>query len=189
MSYAPGSVNPGSDPGWRPAVRLFGRGPRPTDGLLVLRMLFVALVKAALLIGVVLAFLGLPLGEPEAVPLAGVIALGLAGIAAATWTARRPLTGTDEAAVAGAYRTSFFLGFALNEMPLLAAFVISFLLEEMWAYFLALPLYLVGMWRIAPSRGNLERRQEDLHRQGSPVSLSAALQTAPVVKQRGGRPT
>ena len=165
------------DPGWGAAVRglLLHRTKSIGDGLIVFRLLFLSLVMAALLIGYVLMFLDNPLGEPEALPAAGVVALGLTGIAAAAWTQRRPLPISDEDALAAAFRTNFFLGFALAESTLLIAFVLTFLLDAMWPYFVALPFYLAAMWRIAPRRGNLERHEQELRGRGSPLSLTAAL--------------
>jgi hypothetical protein len=39
-------------------------------------------------------------------------------------------------------------------------FAFSFIRQELWPYLIVLPLYLIAMVTIAPSKRNIERRQE-----------------------------
>jgi hypothetical protein len=176
---------PYEDPGWLPALKRVGAGrlrpPQRTgpDGVVITRLLFVTLVLAAFLLLFVLTFIVERIGEPSFGIGALVIALGLFGIASARWTANKELDTRSESALAESYRQLFFLGFALAEGPLLLSFTICMIREELWPYLVALPLYLVGMAVIAPSRRNLARRQERIQRQGSMLSLSRALSRLP----------
>lgn len=176
---------PYEDPGWVPAFKRMGigglRGTKgvEVDGVVDTRLLFLSLLVAALLILYVLTFIIEPVGVPDPALGSVVVVFGIAGVTAAAWTANRKLNISSAAALAGSYRTNFFLGFALNEAPLLMSVVYCFIREELWPYLIALPLYLIGMALIAPSRRNLERRQEQVHRQGSTLSLGRALSSPP----------
>jgi hypothetical protein len=101
------------------------------------------------------------------------------GIVAAWWSTTRPLDATSPPKLAASYNANFFLGFALNEMPLLIAFAICFMLNERWPFVLALPFHLLGMALIAPGPRNLERRQQEIRKQGSSYSLGRALKDPP----------
>lgn len=164
------------DPGWLGFAGQAGSGP---NGVSLLRLLFLALFGAALLIGVVLTFVIEEMGSIDLPVAAGLLAYGLVGVMGARWAMHRPLDTTDHAGLARSFNANFFIGFALAEAPLLMGFVFCFVQEERWPYFLCLPLYLVGMATIAPTRANLERRQGDLQAQGSDLSLGAALAQAP----------
>lgn len=179
------SSQPFEDPGWLPAIKGVGvgglRGTKGAeiDGVVVIRLLFLSLLMAALLILFVLTFIIEAIGVPDPALASVVVVLGIAGVILAAWTANRKLDISSASALADSYRTNFFLGFALNEAPLLMSFVFCFLREELWPYLLALPLYLIGMALIAPGRRNLERRQAQLHGQGSTLSLGRALSSLP----------
>lgn len=173
------SVDPHQDPGWKPALEYAmpgaARGPQSAGAITVFRGLFLALVGAPLVMLFVMALVFEEVGAPDP-PLAGVVvAIGLAGIAAASWTRRRPLEGNDEAEVTASYRTLFLLGFALAETPLLVSFVLAFVTDELWPFLMALPLYYLAMALVAPSRSNLDKRDEQLRGRGSTISLRRAL--------------
>jgi hypothetical protein len=87
----------------------------------------------------------------------------------------RSLDVSDAAKLAASYRVHLFLAFALNEIPLLIAFILCFLRGEWWPYLFDLPFFLVGMAIIAPSRNNLARRQRRIQEQGSGLSLLRAI--------------
>jgi hypothetical protein len=149
------------------------------DGVVATRLVFLSLLLSALLILYVLTFVIERVGAPDAALASMVVFLGIGGIAAAAWTANRKLDIANASALAQSYRANFFLGFALNQAPLLISFVLCFMREELWPYLVDLPLYLIGMMLIAPSRRNLERRQEQIHRHGSTLSLGRALSHLP----------
>jgi hypothetical protein len=167
---------PYEDPGWwRGYKRMRSTDQEhPAAGIIVARMLFVGLLWGGLGIGFVLIFISVTFGTPDL--LAGlVVGPGLLGNAAAAWSARRALDISSEQALAASWRTNFFLGFALNEAPLLIAFALTFLIDETWPYFVDLPFWLFGMYLIAPSARNLARRQQQIIRAGSSLSIGAAL--------------
>ncbi|MDQ4125708.1 MAG: hypothetical protein M3134_08935 [Actinomycetota bacterium] len=178
------SIDPHPDPGWAPALKYALPGAaRPAEGvgaITVLRGLFIALAGAPLTMLFVMAFIFEEVGSPDLPLAAVVVAVGLGGVVAASWTRSRPLEGNDEAEVAGSYRTLFFLGFALAEAALLVSFVLAFVADGLWPFVMALPLYLLAMALIAPSRSNLDKREAQLRGGGSTISLRGAL-TKPIV--------
>jgi hypothetical protein len=50
----------------------------------------------------------------------------------------------------------------------------------LWPYLIMSPLYLIAMAVIAASERKIERRQEQLHQQGSALSVGQALSLLPV---------
>lgn len=184
------SVDPHQDPGWLPAFKralpgAASGGPEGVGGLLLIRALFITLTLAAFMILFVLTFIIEDIGSPDPLLAGVVVAVSLAGVAGGLWTRGRPLEGSDASEVAGAYRTLFFVGFAVNEVALVCGFVLSFLQEELWPYLTALSLFTVGMLLIAPGRRNLDKRDEQLRARGSAISLRAAL-NEPVTGARSG---
>ncbi|HEX2296341.1 MAG TPA: hypothetical protein VHN37_13660 [Actinomycetota bacterium] len=181
-------VDPHQDPGWLPALKLVlpaaARRAGGVDGVTTIRTLFLALTGAAFMILFVMTYVFEDVGSPDPFLAAVVVALGLAGMAGAAWTRRRPLEGNDESEVAGAYRTLFFLGFALVEVPLLLGFTLSYVQGELWPYLTELPLFVAGMTLIAPGRHNLDKRDEELRARGSVISLRHAL-NAPISRVPG----
>lgn len=171
------------DPGWAPAVRLllpFGRAPGSINGLITIRVLFLTLLNAALVMLFVMAFVvDGGVGSPDPPLVAVIVGLGLAGVAGAVLVRNRPLDGSDDSELAAAYRTSFFVGFVANEVPLLIALLLSFQKDALWPYPTGLPLYVVGMALIAPGRANLDKREEQLRQRGSTASLRRILNEPP----------
>jgi hypothetical protein len=178
---APNSNQPYEDPGWLPALKGFGaaffrRSPGGVkDGVTIARVLFLSLLLSAFLILFVLSFAIERVGDPETPAWLAVASLGLVGAAAAAWTSKRPLDVGSSSTLAASYRTNFFLGFASSEAPLLMSFVVCFVLDERWPYLVALPFFALGMAVIGPTRLNLERRQQQIERQGSDLSIGRAL--------------
>jgi hypothetical protein len=176
---------PYEDPGWLPALKRIGVGrirPSPKgqpNGVIITRVLFVSLLLFAFVILFVLSFIVERVGEPEGIALVAVVGLGLGGIAAAVWAAKRPLDVGSSTSLAKSYRENFFLGFALNEVPLFLSFAMCMIREEQWPYLLCFPFFALGMAVIAPSRRNLERRQQQIQHQGSSLSLGRALSHVP----------
>ena len=169
------------DPGWTRAMP----GPfmpwrKQTDGLLTLRGIYSSLFYAGFLILYVLSAIDPGMGRVSYPLAAGVVFMGLAGIAAAHWSTRRPLNTGSSRHLAASYRESFFLGFALNEAPLMMSFVLVFIRDEMWPYLLALPFWVIGMVVLAPGKANLRRRQQQIMAQGSMLQLVPALRETPL---------
>lgn len=64
------------------------------------------------------------------------------------------------------------------EAGLLVSFVLTFVWDRLWPFLIGLSIYLIGMIAfVAPSRRNLDRRQEQLQRQGSMLSIREALRS------------
>jgi hypothetical protein len=173
------------DPGWRRAVnaQLFPIKSRKTqkelDGVTVMRILFVALMQAAFAGGLILVIITRTFGEIQTVLLIVILVLGAVGVAGARWARERPLATTSEEDLAKTYRTNFFIGFAVCELPLLVGIVAGMIRQELWPYLFALPLFVVGMRTIAPTVGNIEYEQNKLSASGSTLSLRGALMAPP----------
>ena len=145
------------------------------DGLTALWIIFGAQLIAGLLILFVLYYIDPGVGRID-FPLAFVVVgAGVVGIGAAHWTTRRPLDTATDTSLALSYRTSFFIGFALAEAPLMISFVLCFITKDLWPYVIELPLWLIGMSLIAPTNRNLGRRQQEVQAQGSSLSLVESL--------------
>jgi len=181
------------DPGWRPSLRglwwyalpivgsvmrVRARG-RETNGLIVLRSVFLGLVAALLLFVVPLSFIG-PWdgGDERWVPWA-VVAIGIASLAWVARIRRRPLPTTSPEVLARHYRAWFFIGVSAAADAALLAFVGVFLGGSLWIYLVGLAFGLVGLWMIAPTRSDIERRQREITAAGSPLSLLDGLISVP----------
>jgi hypothetical protein len=160
------------DPGWGPS-RASRRANSP--GLIALRFRFLSLLLAPLFLLVVLAPTLGKFGHVDWSIALFVTLLGLIGVVLAIVISARSLDISDAAKLAASYRAHLFLAFALNEIPLLIAFILCFLRGEWWPYLFDLPFFLVGMAIIAPGRNNLARRQRRIQEQGSGLSLLRAI--------------
>ena len=164
-------TEPYQDPGWGVVF-----ATRPGDeGVAAIRRLFLMFLLTPFVILIVVFFVFEGVGEMS-FPLAALLfSAGVFGIGAAAWASRRPLPSDDPASLAQVYRTNLFVGFALNETPLMLAFALCFVEEAYWPYLIVFPMYLIGMAQIAPSPRNLERIQQQIHRSGSSLQLGRAL--------------
>jgi len=183
------SVLPDDDPGWPLKKELllalvpgFGRvlvrrrlDPNE-NGLVLLRQVFLSFCIAIVLFGVVLAFLWpSQSNEPASPGLAvGIIVVGIATGIAGRFV-EKPLVCSDEATLAGSYRTRFFLRIAFAECAALFGFVGFFIASVWWVYPVGALVTLTGFARAAPTRARLQRDQERLNGQGCFRSLVAAL--------------
>ena len=134
---------------------------------------------ALVLFGVVLAFLDLGPddGEDPAVSLGVAVAIvaaaGLVSLVAANFIPA--LDGSSDSTAAQTYRTRFFLRLATAESVALVGFVLCFLTGSIVPYLAALPFTAIGFWRAAPTKSNIQRDQDALRAQGSPVQLWRVL--------------
>lgn len=180
------------DPGWWSAFRGIGWGFVPwlvhrrttrsrINGLLVLRELFVSFSTALVLIAGVVLILDRPngglggnwSGEAGAALVGGYAVYALV----ATRVIVKPLDCASDVALAGSYRTTFFLRIAFSESIALVGFVAFILTGNGALYWLALVPTAVGFARAAPTAGNLDRAQEALAVAGCGRSLVTALQS------------
>jgi hypothetical protein len=181
------------DPGWWPSLRglrwyaipVLGSvmrvraRQRETNGLIALRSVFLGLIAPLLLFVVVLSFIGPWDGGDEGwVPWA-VVAIGIASLAYVARIRRRPLPTNSREALAGSYRALFFIGVGVAEASALCGFAGVLLGGSRWIYLVGLAFGLVGLWMIAPTRSNIERRQREITAAGAPLSLLDALISVP----------
>ena len=91
----------------------------------------------------------------------------------------RPLGTVNLEQLRASYMQLFFVGYALAQAPALIGFVATFETRRLWVYFLGVALALPGMFLIAPTSGNIAKRQRKLREGGSSLSLLEALSTPP----------
>jgi ABC-type transport system involved in cytochrome c biogenesis permease subunit len=181
------------DPGWAEPLRQVGFGflpwratrrgkqqPAAASILVGLRVIFLGLVLALLLFLFVLSFLfergysdGMATGADVLVVVIGLISFWTVSI-----LARRPLRTESVDTLSASYRTALFVQIATAEVPALAGFIGSFVADSLWPYTLGLAFALAGLYLAAPSRRNIEQRQERIGFEGSPLSLGRALTSA-----------
>jgi hypothetical protein len=73
----------------------------------------------------------------------------------------------------------FFIGVGVAEASALCGFAGVLLGGSRWIYLVGLAFGLVGLWMIAPTRSNIERRQREITAAGAPLSLLDALISVP----------
>ena len=180
MSEAP------EDRGWGPVVKRFllsgltlglyaRRTHGSTDGLTMIRLLFLSVMLAGILVGVVLLFI-VEVGSPGTFELFPII-LGAAGVAAVVWSRGRPLHAQNERELARSYNSNFFRSFALAEAPLMISVGLALWRQELWPYLVCLPFFFIAMALVAPGPRNLEAQQRGLQSAGASLSLTHALLT------------
>jgi F0F1-type ATP synthase membrane subunit c/vacuolar-type H+-ATPase subunit K len=153
-----------------------------TDGLVVLRSLFLSFATAVVLIGGVVLLLGdTKTGGANTGLGIGIVLVAAGAAFGAQVVAGRSLDGSSEQSLGGSYRTRFFLRVALSEAIALVGFVVGISIGPWWAYFVAAPLSLVSLWRIAPTRSNLAADQSELSRAGCGRSLVDVLRRSNVM--------
>lgn len=177
-------MNEADDPGWGYALRalipIWGlrySAQRAPDGLSALRSIFVGLVAALPLFGVAFSFLDLETASSGAAPLA-VVLVGLLSIWGIRLLHRRPLATMSLGSLAASWRTRFFIGVGIAEIPPLVAIAVTFAGVALWIYLVGLMFSLLGFFWIAPSRRNLAGDQDAIRSTGSPLDLTEALMTA-----------
>lgn len=177
------------DPGWGKAIRRaapvilipflwpLALRPRPdVEGLTGIRILYLHFAWALVMFLVVLLFIHPWAADAPPVSLVAFL-LGTCGFAfiGFSWSWRKPIEGTTQDAVAGSYRTIFFLQMAFAQAAALFGFVSTFLIGAVWPYLVGLGVSAIAFWMMAPARRELDRRQQQLTLQGSGVSLIDAL--------------
>ena len=108
------------------------------------------------------------------IPIGVVIAGGLCLVAVA-WLRRRPLNPETPETLASSYRARFFTCVGMAEAAGLFGLSGAYIAGSGWIYLVGLPFALAGFALIAPTRGNIERSQQQITGLGSPLSLGQAL--------------
>ncbi|HYU93960.1 MAG TPA: hypothetical protein VEN95_10855 [Actinomycetota bacterium] len=182
------------DPGWRPSLRGLRWYPIPIvgevinirawrkerNGLIVLRSVFLGLLVTLFLFLVPLSFVAPWDGGDEGWVPWVVVLIGIASLAQVARIRRRPLSTTSPEALAHWYRALFFIGVGAAVGAALWGFAGVFLGGSLWIYLLGLPFGLLGLWMIAPTRSDIERRQREITAAGSALSLTDALISVPL---------
>jgi F0F1-type ATP synthase membrane subunit c/vacuolar-type H+-ATPase subunit K len=187
---------PSDDPGWSDAWRLlpwllvpglairriYRKGDGKYDGLVILRQLFVVFAVAMILVGAVVIVLVAFTRQPRNHPLPnGAVAVGVALVGGASVSASRLvarlLVCTDASALAGSYRTRFFLQIAFSEAAALVGFVGFMITWTGWVYPVGLAISIVGLALMAPTKGHLAGDQERLRACGCFTPLLQSLRS------------
>ncbi|MGH2651241.1 MAG: hypothetical protein ACRDHK_08535 [Actinomycetota bacterium] len=156
--------------------KLLRGGPNRTDGLTALRSIFVGLVSGLFMFLVVLSFIAPWNGRGRAGWVLGlVLLLGAIGLARVRAARNRPLHIESRDKLARSYRANFFLGVGSSEAPALVGVFGAVFVGKLWLYLVGLASALIGLALIAPTRADIERRQQQIAAQGSSLSLLEAL--------------
>jgi hypothetical protein len=180
------------DPGWRPALSrgLIGSIPLvgilvrnrasrgAADGLTGLRIVFTSIIGAQVILVVLLLLIVEGGGDAGRFPWL-LLTYGVVSLAVIGYARRRPLRTSSNGSLVGSYRATMFLGMGLAEASTLLGIAGAFITDERWIAVLGLVFGFAGMALIAPTRGDIERRQEALTAAGSPLSLRDALMGLP----------
>ena len=180
------------DPGWLPSLRglwwyaipVVGSVMRvrarsaEANGLIVLRSVFLGLIVPLLLFLFVLGFIAPGTAETRGwVPWA-VVVIGIASLAYVARIHGGPSRQRRQRRLP-APRAWFFIGVGVAEAAALWGFAGVFLGGSLWIYLVGLTFGLVGLWMIASTRSDIERRQREITAAGSPLSLLDALISVP----------
>lgn len=178
------------DPGWKQPLLalalpfvgswLAGRAQRSSGPLLAIRVLWAQLLQAIWL----LVLVGWYLVEPDAsfdlgclVALAALATTVLAFVAAFI---RRPLEGDEAGQVLAAYRSRFFIGFALSEVPTLVALgMVVIAAQPVSLLIVGAVASTIGMLLVAPTRRDVRNCEDRLTAAGRSVRLWEALVAPP----------
>jgi hypothetical protein len=181
------------DPGWLPSLRglwwflipivnvrrMSGRRTKES-ALIVLRTVVLGIVASLFLFLWAMSFItpwdG---GDERWVPWA-VVVIGVVSLAYIARIRRRPLPTTSPEALARHYRALVFVGLGVAADAAMLGLAGVFQGGSLWIYLVGLAFGLVGLWMIAPTRSDIERRQREITAAGSPLSLQDALTTVPM---------
>ncbi|HEX7135040.1 MAG TPA: hypothetical protein VF228_20870 [Iamia sp.] len=162
------------DPGWNPT----GRAGRP-DGLVGLRMTFLALCAGLLVVGVVVGLLADSVAQRDGGPsgwvaAAAVVVVGVGGLALVRF-APVALDCADELALARSWRSRFFARATASTLPALGGFAAFAVTGVPALYPLGLAFTAAGLAVSGPLHATLVRDQERLALDGCAIALVPAL--------------
>lgn len=162
-----------------PFLAVFSRGAARTR-LELTRLVFSTVVVALFLLVVVVGVL-VPWTSSGSVPVVVwlLLAAGLVGLVGAAWARGRPVACRAGAELARAYRERVLGGVAFGEAPAVLGFVAALQADAAWPYLVGLALSLIALAVIAPTDGDVERKDAQLRASGCAQSLRQALLAAP----------
>lgn len=166
-------------------IRLVQRRARATgrNGLVLLRGIFLSFVTSLIIIEAVVVLISATYRTKHVVMSADVFLVVLAGWGIIALIVPRyiekPLDCGADAALATTYRLRFFLRLAFAQSVALVGFVGFIVTDHAWLYPVGLAFTAAGMARLAPTRRNLAKDQEDLRQSGCAQPLVGALATIP----------
>jgi F0F1-type ATP synthase membrane subunit c/vacuolar-type H+-ATPase subunit K len=108
-----------------------------------------------------------------------LFAVAAAALLGVRWARGRRLSGTTALALARSYTTRFFVGIGLADSSALLGVVIALAMSRLWPYLAGQAASLVGFAMMAPTARNIERDEERLRAEGSPVTVWDALTQPP----------
>ena len=159
--------------------------PKRPDGLTALRSVFVGMVAALPLFLLPLFFIAPWNGRGESAWALGlVVLLGTIGLFRVRTARNRPLRIESTERLASSYRANFFIGVGHSVAPSVVAFIGTFFANKLWLYLVGLAFGFLGFALIAPTRADIERRQQQIAAQGSSLSLLEVLMAPPSRDQR-----
>jgi hypothetical protein len=184
------------DPGWRPVLRRLGpavifpwirlsKGYRQKEKaavarpLMVARTVFVGIFVAPFLFLFVLSSVVTGSGRWSSPGGWGWAAAGFGtvGLLAAAALRRQSLRDSDADALLRSWNSALFIGIGRACLPEFAALVLTITSHRLWVFVIGLAFTVVCLLLVAPSRGNIERRQSQLDARGTPLSLGQVLMT------------
>ena len=174
----------GDDPGWPWEKRNRGGGPK--SSLVALRIIFSAFVTGVTLFGLVslLTVSGSKKEQPDQSIVVPLILLGITVVLVVVAAAlRKPLDASDESTLATSYRGKVIIRAAIAEGAALLGIVGFMATGQWWMAPVVLVIAVVGFAATAPTAAAVEREQQLLIAQGSPLSLTTAMLNAPVARR------
>lgn len=158
------------------ARRILGTGLTVLGSIrLIVTTVFVAMALLLIVVGV-----SMPWGSSEPVPGHSWAVVGFGAVIAAVGVVvvrRRQVPCGDAEQVANAYRGRALIGVAVAEVPALLSFLAAFLADQAWLYLVGAVIAAVAFAMVAPTEGDLDRKESELRAQGCAVSLRQALST------------
>jgi len=180
-----------TDPGWRPAlswrILLYGlvpavfvtrlAGDNSSFGIVRIRQYFLGFFVTKLYLTSVTRIVSRvqDIIDPPAWWWPVFISYSVVSLGLTLWSRSKPLDVNDESLLKKSYLASFMLGHSFALTPTMLGFVGTFIVGGMRSLLLGLGFSLLGFLVIAPTRASLKRRQDEVSRQGSTLSVLGTL--------------
>jgi predicted permease len=180
------------DPGWLPILRELGwavifpwarlskhyrQRETAAQPLVTARAIFVGIFIAQFLILFVMSFV---VTSPDRWSSPGkwgwaAAGVGVASILGVTALRSRPLRASSPDELRTSWTATMFIGIGRANLSEFVALVLTLTSHRLWVFVISLAFTVGGLLLVAPSRGNIERRQSQLGVSSSPLSLRQVL--------------